>query len=493
MQWKGSMEPVSPYKYRIPKGYKPSMQTDGIIYANDALYRTLLSDQAPEQVVNVAMLPGIVGSSMAMPDIHWGYGFPIGGVAAFDAAEGLISPGGVGYDINCGVRVLRTDLDISDVKDKIGALVDALFHNIPSGLGSKGRVHVNHAQLEDVLTNGAQWAVENGYGWNEDLEFLEENGHFDGADPSKVSDKAKKRGLPQLGSLGAGNHFLEIQKVAEVFDPEAAKIMGFDTKDQIAVMIHTGSRGCGYQICDDQIYEMSRNFKKDGPKFVSETFGFQLPDRQLVCAPMDSKEAQNYMGAMKCAANYAWTNRQMILHWVRESFEKVMGKSADELGMHVVYDVAHNIAKEEEHEVDGKKRKLIVHRKGATRSFGPGHSDVPSKYQSIGQPVLIPGDMGTQSYILAGTQTAMEETFGSTCHGAGRVMSRAQAKRSWRGSSVISDLKRSGIIVKAASDHVAAEEAPAAYKDVSQVVETCHGAGISKMVVKLVPLGVVKG
>jgi tRNA-splicing ligase RtcB len=491
--WHGPLNKIGDYKYEIPQNYRPDMNTSGIIFLNDALVESLRKDMAAEQVANVATLPGIVGNSMAMPDIHWGYGFPIGGVAAMDAEEGIISPGGVGYDINCGVRLLRTDLSLADIKPKTKELVDTIFRNVPSGLGSKGKVHINLSQLDKVLVNGAQWAVESGYGWEDDLKYLEENGTLMGADSSLISHKAKQRGLPQLGSLGAGNHFLELQVVDEIFDQAAAELMGITGKDQLMVMIHTGSRGCGYQICDDQIRELSRFFQKEENKYVSTKFDIRLSDRQLVCAPATSKPGENYFKAMKCAANYAWTNRQMITHWVRQSFETVLNKSADSLGLETVYDIAHNIAKLEEHTIDGKKRKVYVHRKGATRAFGPGEPGIPEKYSAIGQPVLIPGDMGTSSYVLLGTTKAMEETFGSTCHGAGRAMSRHSAIKKFRSETIISSLLEKGIYVKASTRKVVAEEAPGAYKDVDSVVETTHGAGISKRVVKLRPIGVVKG
>ncbi len=492
-EWPGVLKKVSNYKFEIPKSYKPEMNTSGIIYVSEAMLNTIRKDMAPEQVANVATLPGIVGNSLAMPDIHWGYGFPIGGVAAMDAETGVISPGGVGYDINCGVRLLRTDLTFDDIKPNIKQLVDAMFRNVPSGLGSKGKVHINFSQLDKVLENGARWAVENDYGWEDDLKYLEENGCMDGGDPDLISHKAKQRGLPQLGSLGAGNHFLEIQKVDEIFDEHIAKVLGLTKKDQIVVMIHTGSRGCGYQICDDQLRELSRYFLKEGNMFVSKEYNIKLLDRQLVCAPINSEAGSNYFKAMICAANYAWTNRQMITHWVRESFEKVLNRSADELGLEIVYDVAHNIAKLEEHVVEGKRKKVYVHRKGATRAFGPDSSVIPQKYKSIGQPVLIPGDMGTSSYILVGTAKAMKETFGSTCHGAGRVMSRHEAISRFSADDIIRELLEQGIYVKASTRKVVAEESPDAYKDVDYVVDTTDGAEISLKIAKMKPLGVVKG
>ncbi|RLF47534.1 MAG: RNA-splicing ligase RtcB [Thermoplasmata archaeon] len=486
--WSGPLNKIGEYRYEIPKTYRGingnlKMRVPALIYASEEMLPAIRKDNAPEQAANVATLPGIVGRSLAMPDIHWGYGFPIGGVAATDAEEGVISPGGVGFDINCGVRLVRTNLKIGDLdRNKIRQLVDELFKNIPSGVGSQAKVRLNRAQLDDVLQMGARWAVENGYGWEEDLEYLEENGCMEIADASYVSEKAKERGKSQVGSLGAGNHFLEIQRVAEIFDENAAKIYGVE-KDQIVVMIHTGSRGCGHQICSDYLRVLEQAVRK---------YNISLPDRQLACAPVKSKEGESYFKAMACAANFAWANRQMIVHWVRQSFENVLGRDAEELGMHIVYDVCHNIAKVEEHVVDGEKMLLYVHRKGATRSFGPGRKEIPKKYQQVGQPVLIPGDMGTESYLLRGTNES-EEAFGSTCHGAGRVMSRHQAKRRWNGREIARMLEQRGIYAHPASWSVMAEESPDAYKDVSQVVNVTHGAGLSLKVAKMVPLGVVKG
>jgi len=460
------------------------MKTSGVIYANDKMIECIRMDNAPEQVANVTMLPGIVGKSLAMPDIHWGYGFPIGGVAAMDEEFGVVSPGGVGYDINCGVRLIRTNLQFNDLNlQKIQALVDEMFINVPSGLGSKAKVHLNRKQLDDVLKLGAKWAIENGYGWNEDAEYIEEHGCLEYADISKTSNEAKQRGAPQLGSLGAGNHFLEIQKVEEIFDPVAAKTFGIKNTGQIMVMIHTGSRGFGHQVCTEHLRILEQAVKK---------YNIWLPDRQLACAPVTSHEGQDYLKAMACAANFAWCNRQMIVHWVRESFEKILHQRAEDLDMGIVYDVCHNIAKLEEHEIEGKKRKVYVHRKGATRSFGPDRQEIPLKYRDIGQPVLIPGDMGTESYLLRGTKNS-EETFGSTCHGAGRVMSRTEAVHRYRGEQIMNELRKKGIYAHPASWKVMAEEAPDAYKDVSEVVNVTHGAGISLKVAKLIPLGVVKG
>ncbi|MEW5760209.1 MAG: RtcB family protein [Candidatus Thermoplasmatota archaeon] len=475
---------IDKYRFEIPMTYKQGMRTSGIIYADDTLFDLASKDNALEQVANVATLPGIVGKSLAMPDIHWGYGFPIGGVAATTFEGGVISPGGVGYDINCGVRLLKTNLMLSDIEKKVKELIDALFINVPSGVGSHGKIRLDERAIEDVLRKGARWGVESGYGWEEDIEHIEEKGCMEVADPSKVSWKAKQRGAPQLGTLGAGNHFLEIQIVEEIYEPEIAKKMGIYEKNQIMVMIHTGSRGCGHQICTDALEKMRNAVKK---------YDIILPDKQLACAPTNSIEADEYFKAMACGANYAWANRQMISHWVREGFEKVLGRKAEELDLKVIYDVAHNIAKIEEHEIDGKRRKLYVHRKGATRAFPKGHKDVPADYSSIGQPVLIPGDMGRASYVLVGTERAMKETFGSTCHGAGRVMSREAAIRKYRDEEIVKRLRDIGIYAKGASRTVLAEEAPEAYKDISKVVDVTHGAGLSIKVAKLRPIGVMKG
>ena len=421
---------------------------------------------------------------MAMPDIHWGYGFPIGGVAAMSWEDGVISPGGVGYDINCGVRMLRTDLEREDVVPRMRDLVDALFRDIPSGVGSEGRIRLNEQELKNVMRKGGKWAVDQGYGWPEDIEATEERGQLDMADPSAVSERAIKRGRPQIGTLGSGNHFLEIQAVDEIYDPNAAQVFGIDHIGQVTVMIHSGSRGFGYQVCDDFLAVMQNAMRK---------YDINVPDRQLACAPIKSPEGQEYLAAMACAANYAWANRQAMAHWTREVFSQVFGVGPHKLGMRQIYDVAHNIAKIEEHEIDGRKEKVVVHRKGATRAFPAGHPDVPGPYKSVGQPVLIPGDMGRYSYLLVGTEQAMKETFGSTCHGAGRVMSRKAAMRESRGLDIQQELAKKGIIVKAASRGTLAEEAPEAYKDVSLVVETAHETGISRKVARLKPLGVIKG
>jgi len=478
------LEKLDEYRWRIPSSYMRGMRVDGRVYADEKLMKSIKTDQSLQQVANVAHLPGIVKHSLAMPDIHWGYGFPIGGVAATDPENGgVISPGGVGYDINCGVRLLRTNLKTEDVRDRMKDLISAIFAKIPCGVGEEGSITLSSQEERDVLYRGSEWAVENGYGWPQDLEFTEERGRLKSADPGSVSGRAFTRGRRQLGTLGSGNHFLEVQKVDKIFDPEAAQVLGLE-EDQITVMIHSGSRGLGHQVCGDFLSGWSN---------VTQKYGFQLPDRQLVCAPVNSKEGQQYLSAMACAANYAWANRQCLMHWTREVLQNFLGMSASELGLELIYDVAHNIAKLEDHTVDGTKRKLCIHRKGATRAFPPDHSEIPAKYSSIGQPVIIPGDMGTASYVLVGTQQAMEETFGSTCHGAGRVMSRKAAIRATKGRPLQRELEDQGIFVRARGRETLGEEAPEAYKDVDEVVKAAHGAGISRRVARMKPLGVMKG
>lgn len=482
MTIKDEIKKIKDNVYEIPGSYNKKMRASGRLYIDDESFEAL-EDGAVQQIVNVACLPGVYRYSIAMPDIHFGYGFPIGGVAAFNMRNGIVSPGGVGFDINCGVRLIKSNLSLEDIQDHLDELVDALFKNVPSGVGSKGKVKLSPEDINNVLDYGAEWAVENGYGWDEDLEVLEENGRIKAADSSKVSDKAKKRGIPQLGSLGSGNHFLEIQVVDEIYNEEVAKVYGLE-KGMIVVMVHTGSRGCGHQVCSDYLRLMDKAYK---------TYKIDIADRQLACAPLDSKEAQNYLKAMYAAANYAWANRQMITHWIRESFEEVLGKSARDMDMQIIYDVAHNIAKEETHDFKGNDVEVLVHRKGATRAFGPGREEVPLKYREVGQPVLIPGTMGTASYVLHGTQTAMEETFGSTAHGAGRILSRSQAKKDYNPEDIVNNMESNGIKVKATSKNVIAEEAPGAYKDVDSVVRVSDSTGIAKLVCKVKPLAVTKG
>lgn len=482
MTIKDEIKKVRDNVYEIPGSYNKSMRASGRLYIADE-YIDDLEEGAIEQIVNVACLPGVQRYAIGLPDIHFGYGFPIGGVAAFSIRNGVVSPGGVGFDINCGVRLIKSNLALEDIEDSLDELTEKLFENIPSGVGSKGKIRLKENEINDVLDYGAEWAVDNGYGWAEDLEVLEENGKMEDADSSIVSDKAKKRGIPQLGSLGSGNHFLEIQIVDEIYDEEVAEVFGLE-KGMIVVMVHTGSRGCGHQVCSDYLRIMDKTYKN---------YKINIADRQLACAPLDSKEAHNYIKAMSAAANYAWANRQMITHWIRETFEEVLGKSAKEMEMSILYDVAHNIAKLETHKIYNREEEVIVHRKGATRAFGPGREEVPEKYRDVGQPVLIPGTMGTASYVLYGSETAMGETFGSTAHGAGRILSRSRAKKDYDADEITDDLASKGIKVKASSKHVIEEEAPGAYKDVDSVVRVSDSTGIAKLVAKVKPLSVCKG
>ncbi len=484
MGWNGPLEQIDAYRWMIPRSYKECMNGDAVIFADERMIRSIVSDNSPEQAANVACLPGIVGRSMAMPDIHWGYGFPIGGVAAMDAEEGVISPGGIGFDINCGVRLLTTALRAEEVAPRIRELIDSLFHAVPAGVGSKGVADVAADQIDRILEEGAEWAVAEGYGWEEDLVRTEEGGRMENADASKVSSKAKQRGAPQVGSLGSGNHFLEVDRVERIFDPAAAKAFGLVEEGQVTVSIHCGSRGCGHQIATDYLQVMERAVRARG---------LRLPDRQLACAPVTSQEGQDYHAAMACGANYAWANRQMIMHWVRQSFEHVFGRSAEAMGMELVYDVAHNIAKLEEHVYEGRRRKVYVHRKGATRAFPAGHPEVPAIYRSVGQPVLIPGDMGAGSYVLVGTEQAMRESFGSTCHGAGRLMSREAAIRSYSVKTIVQEMEAKGIYLRGSTKDGIQEEAPGAYKDIDDVIRVVVGAGLSRPVAKLTPIGVMKG
>jgi tRNA-splicing ligase RtcB len=475
------LQKIDDYRWLIPRGTRPGMLTDALIYTDERLLQDLLKDLSLEQAINVAMLPGIVGRSLAMPDIHQGYGFPIGGVAATAPDEGgVISPGGVGFDINCGVRLLGSSLSVEEVKPKIRELVNQLFRDVPSGAGRKGDVKVSHRDLDRVLSEGAAWMVEQGYGVPEDLEQCEESGAIDGADPSAVSDRAKARGLPQIGTLGSGNHFLEVQYVERIFEPEIAQTFGL-YRDEVVVLIHSGSRGLGHQVCTDYLRGMDDAMRR---------YSIDVPDRQLACVPVHSKEGQEYLGAMRAAANYAWANRQGMTHFTRGAFKRIFGESET---LRLVYDVCHNIAKLERHTVNGRERKVMVHRKGATRAFPAFRPEVPEAYQGVGQPVLIPGSMGTASYVLVGAEGAMRETFGTTCHGAGRLLSRTAAKKSSFAANARERLEQQGIIVRSETRDGIAEEIPEAYKDVDQVIEVVHNAGLARRVARLRPIGVIKG
>jgi tRNA-splicing ligase RtcB len=482
--FEGKMERIDANRWRIPKASQPSMRVDGIIYASEALIAGVLSGGGADQVANVATLPGIVGASMAMPDIHWGYGFPIGGVAATDvAAGGVVSPGGVGYDINCGVRLLSTDLRDTDVRPHIKGLVDQLFRDIPAGVGVGGPFRFAAAEMRKLLTAGVRYLLGYGLADEADVAATESGGCLQGADADAVSTRAIQRGANQCGTLGAGNHFVEVQYVQEVYDPPAAEAMGLE-KGCLTVMIHSGSRGLGHQVCQDYIKSLRSTPGK---------YGIDLSDRQLVCAPVESPEGRRYMAAMRAAANFAWCNRQLLARQVRKAFGHFFGRAGRSANLTQIYDVAHNIAKIETHTVDAEVRKLCVHRKGATRAFPPGHAELPPHLRALGQPVLIPGDMGTASYVLLGTPRAMEETFGSTCHGAGRVMSRHEAVRQAHGRRIDKELAAQGVVARARGRAGLAEEQPAAYKDVDAVVDCVVAAGLSRKVARLRPMGVIKG
>jgi tRNA-splicing ligase RtcB len=475
-----ALQQIDEYRYIVPKGFRDGMRIEGLIFASPELICAIENDLTLMQVANVATLPGLVGRSLAMPDAHQGYGFAIGGVAAADIRNGVVSAGGVGFDINCGVRLLRSDLRSLDVQPKLDALLNQMFRDIPCGTGKKGIIAgLSYEELDRVLELGARWAVEKGYGTESDLDHIEENGRLAQADPGIVSHRAKERGRDQLGTLGSGNHFAEVQYVSDVFDADAAKAFGL-FEDQIVVLIHTGSRGLGHQVCTDYLETMQQAMKK---------YNISVVDRQLACVPVQSPEGQNYLKAMAAAANFAFANRQMITHWTREAFERVLGRGE----LAVVYDVCHNIAKEETHKVSGSLRKVLVHRKGATRAFPKDRPEIPADYRAVGQPVLIPGSMGTCSYVLVGTEKAMEETFGSSCHGAGRAKSRHAAKKDITADELVEQLRRKGIHVRGASKSGLTEENPTAYKDVSAVVEVVHNAGIARKVARLVPIGVIKG
>ena len=469
--------------WEIPK--LGGMNVPGRIYVSQKMIeKNLTNDEALKQVINVAHLPGIQKYSLAMPDIHWGYGFPIGGIAATDIEEGVISPGGVGYDINCGVRLAATKLESKSIENKIGSLINNLFNNIPTGVGAKGAIKkLSPKDMKKVLSQGSVWALEHDLGLPSDIEFTEESGTLRNADADAVSERAIERGVDQVGTLGSGNHFLEIDVVDEVFNENVAEVFSL-FKGQIVVLIHTGSRGLGYQVCDDYLKILVKQSAK---------YDYDLPDKQLACAPINSKEGDEYLSAMQAAANFAWNNRQVIMHHAKKSFMDTFKMTESELGFKLVYDVCHNIAKIEEHNIDGVMKKVCVHRKGATRAFPPGSNLIPEKYREVGQPVLIPGDMGRYSYIAVGTNKAMEETFGSSCHGAGRNLSRHKAMKEAKGRNLIEELKKQGVIIQAKGYKTIAEEMPLAYKNVSDVVNVMHEEGITKKVAKLKPIGVIKG
>jgi tRNA-splicing ligase RtcB len=480
----GPIERTGPCRWRLPMDRHRGMRADAVVYADEGLFAALRTDPALWQAANVACMPGIVGASMAMPDCHYGYGFPIGGVAAFDLDDGVISPGGVGYDINCGVRLMRTGLQADEIAPHLQDLANQIFRDVPSGVGETGGIPLSERELDEVLAKGAGWVVSRGFGTAADLDCTEERGCLEGADPGALSDRARKRGRPQLATLGSGNHFLEIQAVDVVYDESAARELGIEGAGQVVVMIHCGSRGLGHQVCDDAIEVMQRAVRQ---------YGIELPDRQLACVPVQSPEGRRYFSAMAAAANYAWANRQAIMHRVREAFSRILRKGPEKLGLDLIWDVAHNIAKFEEHEVGGGKKRLCVHRKGATRGFGPGRAELPARYRALGQPVIVPGDMGTASYLLLGTEEAMHETWGSTCHGAGRQLSRHAALKLQQGHEVARKLEAQGIVVRAAGRKTLAEEAPEAYKDVDAVVDSCVCAGISRKVARFRPVAVMKG
>jgi tRNA-splicing ligase RtcB (3'-phosphate/5'-hydroxy nucleic acid ligase) len=477
------VERVDDVRWRLPRDQRADMRVDGLVYASDRLMADLRDDPALEQVANVATLPGIVGASLAMPDIHWGYGFPIGGVAATRRADGVISPGGIGFDINCGVRLMRSDLSVNDLRPWLEPLADALFAAVPSGIGASIGQRLDSRQMDAVLDEGARWAVEQGHGWPGDLERTEERGRLGGAQPSAVSARARQRGADQLGTLGSGNHFLELDTVDRIDDPGAAAALGL-FEGQVVVFIHCGSRGLGHQVCTDHVALLDRAMHRHG---------IEVPDRQLACAPINSDEGRAYFGAMAAAANFAWANRQAIGHAVRGAFAGVLGGDAAELGLRLVYDVSHNMAKFERHAVAGEEVEVCVHRKGATRAFPAGHPDVPAAYREVGQPVMVPGDMGRHSYVAVGAPGSMTEAFGSTCHGAGRALSRHAALRQTRGTNLVRQLAGEGIIVRAERPKLLGEEASLAYKDAAEVVGVAQRAGLLRAVARLAPLVVIKG
>ncbi len=477
---KEDLKKISDFIWEIPKSYRSDMNVPVRIFASEKMLDEVFSDRSLEQLINVSTLKGIVGPALVMPDAHEGYGFPIGGVAATKIPDGVISPGGIGYDINCGVRLLKSKFTFNEIKNNLESLSREIYHYIPSGVGRGGKLKLDKNELDKVLKDGANWMLENNYATQDDINHIESNGKLDNADPTIISDHAKKRGLDQLGTLGAGNHFVEVDFIEEIYDEEIAKTFGL-FKNQVTVLIHTGSRGLGHQIATDHIKIMMN---------VMPNYGIKIPDRELACVPFNSPEGQNYFNAMAAGANFAWANRQMITHLMRQAWEKEFGKGNE---LSLLYDVAHNIAKIEEYQIEGEKQSVIVHRKGATRAFPPNHPEIPQDYQSAGQPVLIPGSMGTASYVLAGTQKAMEISLGSTCHGAGRRMSRKAAKREVHGKALRDELRERGIFIQAGSVPGLAEEAPIAYKDIDEVIRVVDSIGIAKKIAKLRPCVVIKG
>ncbi len=478
------LQRVDTNRWCIPKHYNAEMHVPGMVYADDELIVQIQEDNALQQVANVATLPGIVGYSLAMPDIHWGYGFPVGGVAATSAENGVVSPGGIGFDINCGVRLLATDLLYEQIRGKVDKLADELFSNLPSGVGGAGMRDLSVAEMRAVMVRGSAWAIEEGYGFAEDLEVTEEHGCLASANPETVSDTALRRGMKQLGSLGSGNHFCEVQKVEHIYDAEAATALGIGQPGQIVATIHCGSRGFGHQVAEDYV-RLAESGQKD--------FGFHLVDRQLACLPLQSDLGKAYLSAMACGANFAWANRQLLMHGVRQAFASVFGRKARARDVPMVYDVCHNIAKMEDYEIDGQMQRVCVHRKGATRAFPANYPGVPERYRAVGQPVLIPGDMGRYSFVLVGAPGSIEQSFGSCCHGAGRRQSRTAAKKSLSSKDLLNQLNARGVTVRVHSKNLLAEEAPQAYKDAQQVVNVVHNAGLAKLVARLKPVIVVKG
>ncbi len=484
MNWLKILKQIDDYRWELSQDYKPGMRVPALIFADRAMIEQMGDDQAIEQAANVATLPGIVGRSLAMPDIHWGYGFPIGGVAAMRVEDGVVSPGGVGFDINCGTRVITTTLQEGEVRPILRELVNQLYRDAPPGLGGHGFLRLNRRELDELMVQGAAWMVERGYGEPDDLDATESRGCLEGADPGAVSERARQRGLAQLGTLGSGNHFLEVQVVEQIFDETAARAFRLDGPGQVVIFFHCGSRGFGHQVCQDYLRVMEK---------AAANYQIELPDKQLACAPISSPEGKAYLGAMAAAANYAWANRQGITHQIRRAIVKVTDRSREELGLHLLYDVAHNIAKIETHRQNGREVTVCVHRKGATRAFPAGHPEVAERYRQVGHPVLVPGDMGRYSYLAVGTERAMEETWGSCCHGAGRVRSRGSAKRLLAGVNIAERLAEQGIVVRAQNPRALAEEASEAYKDVANVVDILEHAGISRKVARMRPIGVIKG